>query len=67
MSNDFYTLTESFFFDWQACPVGPEANILEPSEAQCQRLWLEQPLLSLTDLQALKVVNHRGWKVSQRS
>lgn len=45
-----------------ACPVGPEANILEPSEEQCQRLWLEQPLLSLTDLQALKVVNHRGWK-----
>ncbi|XP_061171212.1 uncharacterized protein LOC133180759 [Saccostrea echinata] len=45
-----------------ACPVGPEANILEPSEEQCQRLWLEQPILSLTDLQVLKAVNHRGWR-----
>ncbi|XP_056015239.1 uncharacterized protein LOC125673905 isoform X2 [Ostrea edulis] len=45
-----------------ACPVGPEANILEPSEAQCQRLWLEQPILSLTDLQVLKAINYRGWK-----
>nr|XP_022287923.1 glutamate synthase 1 [NADH], chloroplastic-like isoform X2 [Crassostrea virginica] len=45
-----------------ACPVGPEANILEPSEEQCQRLWLQQPILSLTDLQVLKVVHHRGWR-----
>ena len=50
----------------QACPVGPEANILEPSEEQCQRLWLQQPILSLTDLQVLKVVHHRGWRVSQQ-
>ncbi|GIY46863.1 glutamate synthase 1, chloroplastic [Caerostris extrusa] len=30
-----------------ACPVGPSFNILEPSSKQCQRLWLEQPVLTL--------------------
>ena len=34
-----------------ACPVGPEANILEPSNVQCHRLWLDNPILSLKDLQ----------------
>lgn len=32
------------------CPIGPESNILEPSELQCRRLYLEQPILSLEDL-----------------
>ncbi|XP_071114158.1 uncharacterized protein [Haliotis cracherodii] len=45
-----------------ACPVGPEANILEPSAEQCQRLWLEQPILSLWDMEVLKNCNHKGWK-----
>ncbi|XP_076076951.1 uncharacterized protein LOC143047651 isoform X1 [Mytilus galloprovincialis] len=45
-----------------ACPIGPEANILEPSEQQCQRIWLEQPILSLPDLEVLKYVDHNGWK-----
>ena len=30
-----------------ACPIGPEGNILQPDENQCQRIWLENPILSL--------------------
>lgn len=51
------------FTSWQACPIGPEANILEPSEAQCRRIWLEQPILSLADLEVIKYMDHKGWKV----
>ncbi|GAB1607751.1 glutamate synthase [NADH], amyloplastic-like [Argonauta hians] len=47
-----------------ACPIGPEGNILEPSAAQCRRLWLEQPILSLDDLKVLKNVNYRNWKTA---
>ena len=34
-----------------ACPIGPEANILEPSPKQCHRIFLENPIISLTDLE----------------
>jgi glutamate synthase (NADPH/NADH) len=44
-----------------ACPVGPEGNLLEPSNVQCHRLWLENPILSLKDLQIIKMSNYRGW------
>lgn len=47
-----------------ACPVGPEANILEPSAAQCHRLWLENPILSLGDLQSIKTTSIMGWKTA---
>ncbi|CUT99364.1 glutamate synthase [Echinococcus multilocularis] len=33
-----------------ACPIGPEANVLEPSPLQAHRLWLSQPILSLSDM-----------------
>jgi glutamate synthase (NADPH/NADH) len=45
-----------------ACPIGPEANILEPSEEQCRRLWLEQPILSINDLEVIKATSYKGWK-----
>uniref|UniRef100_A0A915JCE9 glutamate synthase (NADH) n=1 Tax=Romanomermis culicivorax TaxID=13658 RepID=A0A915JCE9_ROMCU len=45
-----------------ACPVGPEANILDPSADQCRRLFLEQPILSLIDMEVLKRMNYKGWK-----
>ncbi|GFR32444.1 glutamate synthase 1, chloroplastic [Trichonephila clavata] len=45
-----------------ACPVGPSSNMLEPSSKQCQRLWLEQPILTLSDMVALKKTNYKGWK-----
>ncbi|KAM7538774.1 hypothetical protein Aperf_G00000049076 [Anoplocephala perfoliata] len=37
-----------------ACPIGPEANVLEPSPLQAHRLWLEQPILSLADMLLLR-------------
>ncbi|KAF7492057.1 Glutamate synthase [NADH] [Sarcoptes scabiei] len=45
-----------------ACPVGPEANILESSSAQCRRLWLKQPILSINDLTVVKNTNYKGWR-----
>lgn len=47
-----------------ACPIGPEANILEPSAEQCHRLFLPHPILSLQDLEVLRVTNYRGWQVT---
>ncbi|PNF31497.1 Glutamate synthase [NADH], amyloplastic [Cryptotermes secundus] len=44
------------------CPIGPEANLLEPSEKQCHRLFLPHPILSLSDLEAIKATRYRGWK-----
>jgi len=35
---------------------------LEPNELQVHRLFLPQPILSLTDLEILKHTTHRGWK-----
>ncbi len=46
-----------------ACPIGPEANILEPSADQCRRLFLEQPMLSLLDMEVIKRTNYKGWRV----
>lgn len=45
------------------CPIGPEANILEPSAVQCHRLFLPHPIISLPDLEILKLNTHRDWKV----
>lgn len=44
------------------CPIGPESNILEPNEVQVHRLFLPQPILSLSDLEVLKHTTHRGWR-----
>ncbi|PSN37438.1 Glutamate synthase 1 [NADH] [Blattella germanica] len=44
------------------CPIGPEANLLEPSEKQCHRLFLHNPILSLKDLEVIKATKHSGWK-----
>ena len=44
-----------------ACPIGPEGNILEPSAELCHRLWLDNPILSLGDLKAIKTTAIRGW------
>lgn len=46
-----------------ACPIGPEANLLEPSANDCERLWLSQPILSLEDLFVLKNIEYRNFKV----
>nr|AYV89261.1 glutamate synthase 1 NADH chloroplastic [Tetranychus evansi] len=44
-----------------ACPVGPESNLLEPSAVQCRRLWLEQPILSIQDMEVIKKTSYKGW------
>nr|MBE5725831.1 putative glutamate synthase 1 [Cucujiformia] len=43
------------------CPIGPEANILEPSPKQVHRLWLKQPVISIADLDVLAQTKHRNW------
>ncbi|CAM1292011.1 Uncharacterised protein g298 [Pycnogonum litorale] len=48
-----------------ACTIGPESNILEPSANQCKRLFLAQPMLSLSELEMLKHVCYKGWKSKQ--
>ena len=45
-----------------SCPIGPEANLLEPSNSDCERLWLDQPILSLEDLFVLKNIQYRNFK-----
>lgn len=44
------------------CPIGPESNILDPSEKFVHRLFLDQPILSLKDLEVIKHTKYRGWK-----
>lgn len=44
------------------CPIGPEYNILEASPEQCNRLWLEQPILSISDLEVIKATRFRNWQ-----
>lgn len=44
------------------CPIGPEYNILEASPEQCNRLWLKQPILSISDLETIKTTRFRNWK-----
>ncbi|XP_078373779.1 uncharacterized protein LOC144657317 isoform X1 [Oculina patagonica] len=37
-----------------ACPVGPEPNLLEPDVAECHRVYLDHPILSCADVEAIK-------------
>ena len=45
-----------------ACPVGPEANLLDVSPAHCARLLVTNPILTLGEIQALKDTSYRGWR-----
>ena len=47
-----------------ACPIGPEGNLLEPSAKQCHRLWLENPILSMSDLENIKGTCIRDWRTT---
>src|SRR4051794_7086446 len=44
------------------CYVGPERNLLAPTEQHAHRLLLPHPILTNEELAALKHVDHRGWK-----
>ncbi|KAL5226507.1 hypothetical protein ABZP36_014772 [Zizania latifolia] len=44
------------------CMIGPEGDLLETTEKQCNRLALEGPLLSIDEMEAIKKMNYRGWR-----
>ncbi|MEX2544330.1 MAG: glutamate synthase large subunit, partial [Phycisphaeraceae bacterium] len=42
--------------------IGPEGNLLETTQQQCQRLHLAQPILTDERLAAIRQMDHRGWR-----
>jgi glutamate synthase (NADPH/NADH) large chain len=44
------------------CYIGPEANLLETTERQCQRLRLPHAILTNEELAALEHIDYRGWR-----
>ncbi|PAV71120.1 hypothetical protein WR25_07325 isoform C [Diploscapter pachys] len=44
------------------CPVGPESNLLDPNRELQSRLILDQPILSLVDLEVLTRTRYKGWR-----
>ncbi|KAL8199769.1 hypothetical protein R6Q57_013337 [Mikania cordata] len=44
------------------CMVGPEGDLTETTEEQCQRLSLKGPLLSIEEMESIKNMNYRGWR-----
>ncbi|XAR71640.1 Glutamate synthase (NADH) [Bertholletia excelsa] len=44
------------------CMIGPEGDLTETTEAQCNRLSLKGPLLSIEEMEAIKKMNCRGWR-----
>ncbi|KAJ8772038.1 hypothetical protein K2173_027215 [Erythroxylum novogranatense] len=46
------------------CMIGPEGDLTETSEEQCHRLSLKGPLLSIDEMEAIKLMDYRGWKSS---
>nr|VZI14556.1 unnamed protein product [Spirometra erinaceieuropaei] len=50
-----------------ACPIGPEANVLEPSPHQAHRLWLQQPILSLSDMVVFRKMAEPGRETAEVS
>lgn len=43
-------------------PIGPEYNLLEPSSEYCERLFIEQPILSIEDLYVLSHIKYRNFR-----
>ncbi|KAL2584576.1 hypothetical protein AAZV13_14G136700 [Glycine max] len=44
------------------CMVGPEGDLTEITEEQCNRLSLKGPLLSTEEMEAIKKLNYKGWR-----
>lgn len=42
--------------------VGPEGDLTEVAESQCNRLSLKSPLLTLEEMEAMKKTKNRGWR-----
>lgn len=45
-----------------SCPIGPEFNLLEPASEYCERLHLEQPILSIEDLYIISNIKYRNFR-----
>ena len=46
------------------CYVGPEGNLLETTERHAHRLRIRHPILTNEELQAIKTMDHRGWRAA---
>ena len=57
------TIMQEISLPQKECPIGPEANLLEPSADQCKRIILETPILSPGELLLLKEPLLPAWKV----
>jgi glutamate synthase (NADPH/NADH) large chain len=44
------------------CYIGPEGNLLESTPEHAHRLRLRHPILTNGELEAIKSIDHRGWK-----
>ena len=44
------------------CYIGPEKNLVDTSEAHCQRLRLPHPILTNEEMHTLKGMDYRGWR-----
>ncbi|XP_051142950.1 glutamate synthase 1 [NADH], chloroplastic-like isoform X2 [Andrographis paniculata] len=44
------------------CMIGPEGDLTEITEEQCHRLSLKGLLLSITEMEAMKKMDYRGWR-----
>ena len=43
------------------CYIGPEKNLLKPSPEHAERLQILHPILSNSELAAIKNLDHKGW------
>ena len=43
------------------CFIGPEGNLLDTTEPQCNRLVLHSPILDFEQMAKLKKLDHRNW------
>lgn len=46
------------------CFIGPEANLLETTAANVNRLKITHPILSNEELASIKALDHKGWQTS---
>lgn len=44
------------------CMIGPEGDLLEITEKQCNRLALKGPLVSIDEMESIKKMSYRGWR-----
>ena len=44
------------------CYIGPEGNLLQTTEEQCNRLLLDNPILDAVQMAKIHSINERGWK-----